>query len=280
MSIVFFGTSEFAVPALKALVKAGYDIAAIVTMPDQPTGRKQTLSAPPVKLAALELGLSVVQPETLKNTHLKFEADLGIVAAYGKIIPQQIIDQFGHGILNIHPSLLPKYRGPSPVQTSILNGDSETGVTIMQLDAGMDTGPTLSAKEVQINSQESYTELHNRLADLGAQLLIEAIPQYIDGHLKPKPQDDGLATVTKKFEREDGKINGSENPDQINNQIRALNPEPGTWTTWKGKILNIKKAHIDNHKLAIDTLQLESKKETTFTDFLHGYPDFNIQDCK
>lgn len=297
MKIIFFGTSSFAVPALKALREEGHEICAVVTMPDQPAGRKQVLTAPPVKIAAQELELKVVQPRRLGrgsdtssseptfNWELEIgHAPLGVVAAYGNIIPQAILDIFPHGILNIHPSLLPKYRGPSPIQTAIMNGDQVMGVTIMKLDKGMDTGPMLAQVKFHPAADENFTEIHDKLAALGAELLIETIPEYIANRLKPQPQEDSQATITKMLTREDGRIDWSKSPQEIYNLIRALNPEPGTWTTFQDKILNIKEARImnqeSNGELEITKLQLEGKKETSFKDFLNGYPDFKLSDCK
>lgn len=305
MTIVFWGTSEFAVPALEALHGAGFDLT-IITMPDQPTGRKKILTPPPVKVTAEKLGLKVLQPSKLKDDaffeeYKSLSPDLCVVTAYGKIIGQRYLDVPKHGFLNIHPSLLPKYRGPSPIQTAIMNGDTETGVVITIVDADMDHGPILKKQEVRIMNQETYTELHDRLAEIGAKLLVETIPEYVNGKIKPQEQDHSKATFCKMLEREDGRIDWSRSPQEIYNQIRALNPEPGTWTTWpsfaeacatakaiggtrsagkQDKILNIKSAKLVDGKLQLVTLQLESKKETSLAEFLNGHPDFKISDCQ
>mgnify|MGYP001576614106 CR=1 FL=1 len=290
MNVIFFGTPEFAIPILEALVKEGHDIIAVITQPDKPAGRKQKLTPPPVKLAAQKLGLKILQPASLKNnndipTFLRMlECDLGVVAAYGKIIPQEILYMPKHSFINIHPSLLPKYRGPSPIQTALLNGITETGVTIMLVDEQIDHGPILAQKPYYLLPTTYYTQAEKELAEIGAKLLVETLPKYIGGEIKPKPQDHSQATFTKMFAREDGRINWSEPAEKIYNRIRALNPEPGTWTMWpaspsqggKGKIINIKRTELVDGKLKIQTIQMEGKKEMPFKEFLNGYPDFDI----
>ena len=284
LKIIFFGTSDFSVLILGQLISAGYGVTAVITAPDQPTGRKKILTAPPAKLAALELGIPVFQPASLKKDESFFEQfqslnpDICIVASYSKIIPQRYLDIPPKGFLNIHPSLLPKYRGPSPIQTAILNGEIETGVTVMQVDVEMDHGFILLQLSLAIGPHETYQELHDRLANEGAQLLLAAIKNW--DTLEPREQDHYRATVTKMFERADGKIDWSKPTKEIYDQIRALNPEPGTWTTWQEKILNIKKATLNDAKLELVTIQLEGKKEIPFTDFLRGHPDFDISKLK
>ena len=291
MRIIFFGTSEFAVPALKTLVANGYELIAVITMPDQPAGRKKIITPPPVKILAEKLGLKVLQPESLKKDPTFFEeftainADLAVVVAYGNIIPQQYLDSIPKGFLNIHPSLLPKYRGPTPIQTAILNGDETSGVTIIKLDAGMDSGPIITSHEIKIIGHESYKEVHDKLAELGARLLVETIPKYMSGEIEPQEQNEKQATITKKYTREDGRIDWQKTPLEIYDQIRALNPEPGTWTKWHDRILNIRSAELADQtqintetkqKIIIKTLQLAGKKETSLEEFLHGHPDFDI----
>ncbi len=215
LKIVFFGTPDFAMPVLDALIKNGYNVSHF-----------QSKS---------------LRDEQTFETFKLLNPDLCVVAAYGKILPQKFLNVPRYGFLNIHPSLLPKYRGPSPVQTALLNGDEETGVTIMVMDAEVDHGPLLAMQEFSISNFQfsNHDELAKELFELGAKLLIETLPKYIRGELKPMEQDHGQATFTKMFQREDGRINWKESCENIYNRIRALNPEPGTWTTWKGKILNI-----------------------------------------
>lgn len=235
--LIFFGTSDFSVPALRALATAGYEIPLVVTTPDEPVGRKQILTPPPIKTIANSLGLRAIQPASLKKDPTIVDslsaigADFAVVASYGKIIPQVIIDLFPQGMINIHPSLLPKYRGPSPIQSVLLNGEKETGVCIMQLDAEVDHGAILANSLETIDDSDNYQTLSGKLAEAGANLLIKTLPGYLSGEVKPQAQDHTQATFTKKFTSEDGKIDWQKSAVEINNQIRALNPEPGTWTT-------------------------------------------------
>ncbi len=281
MKIIFFGTSEFAVPTLNALKEAGFDLT-VVTMPDQPSGRKKIITSPVIKAVADKLELKTFQPVTLKDDtffeeFIALAPDICVVAAYGKIIPEKYLEVPKY-FLNIHPSLLPKYRGPTPVQTAILNGDEITGVSIMQVDKEVDHGPILKQSETPVEPNENYQLLHDRLAEEGAQLLVDAIKNIET--IKSQPQDDSQATFTKIFERADGRIDWSRSAQEIYNQIRALNPEPGTWTTWNDKIINIKKAERIDGKLTLSIVQLEGKKETSLAEFLHGHPDFKVSDLK
>jgi len=282
MKIVFWGTSEFAVPALEALLKAGFEITAVITTPDQPVGRKKVITPPPVKMAAENLGLKVIQPAKLKDDvffeeYKSLAPNICVVAAYGKIIPERYVNIPKH-FLNIHPSLLPKYRGPTPIQTAILNGEIKTGVTIMQIDKEMDHGPVFTQKESPIGPDETYLELHDRLAQEGAEILINVIKNT--DNLTPREQDHTQATFCKIFEREDARIDWSRSSQEIYNQIRALNPEPGTWTTWQDKVLNIKKAALVDSQLSLVSVQLEGKNETSVKDFLSGHSDFKLSELK
>ena len=312
LKIVFFGTPEFAIPALNSLVNFGYNIVAVVTQPEKPVGRARVITPSPIKKIALEKNIEVFEPHNLKQDEeflKKFEhlnPDLCVVVAYGKIIPKKYLNIPKFGFINIHPSLLPKYRGPAPIQTSILNGDQETGVTIMIVDEEIDHGPILAKREFSISKADAsptllvgvpagsptqsrrglqfpnYKELEKKLAELGAELLIETLPKYINGEIEPKTQNHGQATFTKMFTREDGRINWGDPPEKIYNRIRALNPEPGTWTIWKGRIINIKAASVKTSTsqgkptLGIEIIQTEGKRETPFREFLNGHPDFDI----
>ncbi len=296
MRIVFFGTSEFAVPALEALHGAGFDLT-VITMPDKPFGRKKIVTPPPVKVAAEKLGLKLIQPQSLKIENFKLEIDkpdFCVVAAYGKIIPQWLIDLPNKGFLNIHPSLLPKYRGPTPIQAALLNGDSETAVTIMQIDKDMDHGPILLQKKFIIEPDETFPQLHDRLAVEGAKLLLEVIRNF--NTYPMQEQDHSQATFVTIPTREEAQINWNRPAKEIHNQIRALNPEPGTWAHWGDKVLNIKSARLSQstsnapgmickedgkiitgtstHGLELLTIQLEGKKETSALEFSQGHPDF------
>lgn len=302
--ILFFGTSNFALPSLQALVTNGYTPVGVVTKPDEPVGRKLVLTAPPVKILAQKYNIPVFQPESLKEyTDELPEAELYVVAAYGKIIPQKLLERPRLGVLNIHPSMLPRWRGPSPVQFTILNGDKETGITIIQLDDLMDHGPIV-AQRIVTSELESpvYSELHDRLANEGAQLLVEVLPDWIEGKIKPVPQDDGKATFCKMLTKEDGRIDWSKPSEYIERQIRAFNPWPGTWTMWpdSDKIYRVRIEYgmavpdepprgnpgyiwqsrdypllvvTGKGSLAIHTLTFEGKKSIDAKSFLHGHPD-------
>lgn len=298
MRIVFFGTSEFAVPALEALHGAGFDLT-VITMPDKPFGRKKILTPPSIKVAANKLELPVLQPPKLKDDTFfeefkLLEPDFCVVAAYGKIIADRYISTPKRGFLNIHPSLLPKYRGPTPIQAALLNGDSETGITIMQIDAEMDHGPIFLQKKFSIEPDETFPHLHDRLADEGAKLLLDVIQNF--NNYSAQEQDNSQATFVSIPTREEARINWTGPAKEIHNQIRALNPEPGTWTIWNDKVLNIKSAKLssatsngpgvickeDGHIIVgtttngieLLTIQLEGKKETSALEFSQGHPDF------
>jgi len=301
--IVFFGTSDFAVPALKSLINFGYSVIAVVTQPEKPAGRLRITMPSPVKKTALENNIPVLEPHNLKNdddffkNFHKLAPNICIVAAYGKIIPIRYLGIPEYGFINIHPSLLPKYRGPSPIQTAILNGTDETGVTIMKMDEQVDHGPILGTKSYYLLPTTYYPQAEKDLAEDGAELLIEILPKYINEEMKPMEQDYSQATFTNLISHIDGHINWNKPAEEIYNQIRALNPEPGTWTTWQDKTLNIKNAKvltkdcsdpegtivkIDNliavttkkHHLILEQIQLEGRKEMDAKSFLNGHSDF------
>lgn len=285
MKIIFFGTPDFTVPVLQTLVDCGYQVSAVITQPDSEVGRKKALNPPPVKQAAEQLGIKVFQPTSLKDdaffeTFKSLEVGLVIVAGYGRIIPEKYLSIPRYGFLCVHPSLLPKYRGPSPIQTAILNGDKETGVSVMLIDKEMDHGPVLSIEKCELEPTATLQDAEKKLWGLGAQLLIKAIPPYIDGSLKPQEQNHNQATFTKLLTREDGRIDWSKPAQYTYNQIRALNPNPGTWTIWNGKIINIKKAEFYDDKIHIKTIQMEGKKDISFEEFLRGHSGFDISHLK
>ena len=216
-------------------------------------------------------GFQVVNPASK-------EVDLIVVACYGKILPKEMLKIPKHGALNVHPSLLPKYRGPAPVPTTILDGEEETGVTIILMDEQADHGPILASTKFEIrNSKLTTPELSKALWELGGDLLIETIPKWIAGQITPQEQDHSKATYTKKLTREDGRIDWNAPVEYIERQIRAFTPWPGAFTFWKGKRVKILKAHIEQGKLIIDELQLEGKKPTTLQEFLLGHKDFDVK---
>lgn len=211
---------------------------------------------------------------------LKEKPGVGILASYGKILTKEEIEKPKHGILNLHPSLLPKYRGPTPVPTAILNGEQETGVTIFKIDEKVDHGPILSQLKEAIRPDDTADELLKRLFTAGGQVLTTILPAYLEGKIKPREQDDSQATDTKKFTREDGQINWQETPAKIERKIRAFQPWPGTWTEVKikseKKRLKILKAHLENNQLILDQVQLEGKNPVNYKQFQEGYPKAEI----
>lgn len=297
------GTPEFGAIILEGLIKKEYKPVLVITSPDKPIGRKQVLTPSLVKVFAQKYGISVIQPLKIKDAKNKIEKlnpDLIILAAYGKIIPKEILDIPKHGSLNIHPSLLPRWRGPSPVQYTILNGDKETGVTIMKMAEKVDSGSILAQKEIKLEGNETDDTLHDKLGKLGADLLVETIAKWLKGEIKEKTQDESKATYTKILKKEDGRINWQKSAKEIERQIRAFYPWPGTFALAENKIIKILKGRIlktldsttypvgktlvapQNHLcvqtgegfLVIERLQLEGKKEMNSEDFLRGHPDF------
>jgi methionyl-tRNA formyltransferase len=249
VKLIFMGTPEFAVPSLERLIEGGHEVAAVFTQPDKPAGRGKLLHEPPVKTFALERGIAVHQPAKLKtNEEVRsvFESlslDACAVAAYGKILPAWLLEIPRLGCINVHASLLPKYRGAAPINWAIANGERETGVTIMQMDAGMDTGPMLAWRATPIAKEETAPELSGRLAQLGAELLSETLPRVERGEVKPVPQGDGEATYAPMLKREDGLIDWRMSAREIANRVRAFQPWPGSYTNFRGGRLIVWRAH-------------------------------------
>ena len=249
----------------------------MVTAPDKPVGRKQAVTPPPVKITAQSYKIPTIQPNKILDSKFQIldsKPDLIVVASYGQILPKELLNIPKYGCLNVHPSLLPKYRGPSPIQGAILDGEKETGVTIMLMDEGIDTGPILSQRKTAIGLNENSRELHDRLAVLGAELLIDTIPDWIEEKIKLLSQNEDEATYTKILTREDGKIDWQKSPEELDRQIRALNPWPGVYTVHKGRRIKILKARLEKNKLIVERVQLEGKKPIDFQDFLRGHPDY------
>ena len=244
MRIVFLGTSKFAVPALERLIASEYDVVAVYTQPDRPAGRGRRERASPVKETALRYGLSLFQPARLGAADAVAELaalrpDVMVAAAYGQILRQPVLDLPPYGVLNIHPSLLPRYRGASPVAAAILNGDEETGVTIMRMVLALDEGPILSQRKVAIELQDTTGSLTRRLADEGAELLMATLPDYVNGKLAPVPQDESLAGYVSVVQKEDGLIDWGLPASRIWRQVRAYNPWPLAFTHLDGAVLQI-----------------------------------------
>lgn len=242
--IVFLGTPGFAATVLERLFHAGYEIAACITQPDKPVGRHMTLTPPAAKIKALSLGIPVSQPSSLRTEEFlkqmqAWAPDLVITAAYGKILPAAVLDVPVIGCLNVHASLLPRYRGAAPVQWSIMNGDKVTGITIMKMDAGMDTGDILRQRECPIDQNETTNELMGRLAEIGSELLIETLTLFLECELTSIPQDNNLATLSPPIQKEQGLIVWTDSSDKIHNQIRALTGWPGAYTYLDGSRFKI-----------------------------------------
>lgn len=244
MKIIFMGTPDFAASALEKIVEAGHEITLVVTQPDKPKGRSGELQVSDVKACALKHGFPVFQPERIKLpenvAYLKnYEADIYVVAAFGQILSQEILDIPKFGCVNIHASLLPKYRGAAPIQQAIIDGEKTTGVTIMQMAAGMDTGDILLQREIPIDDNETGGGLFDKLSELGAELIAEALPKIERGELTPVPQDEKLATKCGKLSKNMGKIDFNKNAITIRNLVRGLNPWPSAYTRLDGKMLKI-----------------------------------------
>lgn len=295
------GTPDFAVPVLSRLIDERHDIAAVYSQPDRPAGRGRKLVPTPTKRFAGERGIDVRQPKSLRSAD-EYEAlaslspDVVVVAAYGLFLPPEVLNVPPQGCLNIHPSHLPRYRGPSPVVSAILNGDDETGATIMKLDEGMDSGPILAQERVSIDEEETAPELTRRLFDLGADLLVDILPRWLSGDIQATPQDESCATFTTLVKKEDGEIDWNTSAARIARMVRAYDPWPGTFTNWDGKLLKILNAtsmagdappgHIvglddggvgigtGDGLLAVNRLQIEGRRPSDAQDFVRGYPDF------
>lgn len=300
MNIVFLGTPDFAVPTLERLAASRHIVLAVFTQPDRPRGRGEKLAFPPVKEAALRLGIPVYQPERIRHpevyeTLVALNPEVMVVVGYGQIIPQSIIDLPRHGIINVHASLLPRYRGAAPVQWAIANGETTTGVTTMQIDAGLDTGGIFLTEETPIGPEETAPELSARLSLMGADLLMKTLDGIEGGVLRPRPQDHSLATLAPLLKKEDGIVDWNWPAQKIFNRCRGFLPWPGTYTLFRGQLLHIWKSRpAPEHNLgepgtlhparkrllaacgdgtALDLLelQIEGRKRLPASDFLNGH---------
>jgi methionyl-tRNA formyltransferase len=299
MKLVFCGTPEFAVPTLEAVLKAGHEVALVVTQPDRAAGRGMEMQAPPVKRVALERGLPVVQPEKIKN-NAEFRAQLEVVrpdailvVAYGRIIPQWMLELPRFGNINLHGSLLPKYRGAAPIQWAVANGEVVTGVTTMRLDAGLDTGDMLLAQVCPIGQEETAMDVYGCLAPVGADLMVETLLQLEESRLFPQTQDHSLATLAPILTREDGWIDFSRTAQQIYDRWRGFQPWPGAHTMLRGKKLIVQRMHVagvgegeagvvkvqgdallvgcgGGRLLCLDEVQMEGKRRMSAAEFLRG----------
>ena len=304
LRIVFMGTPAFAVPSLDALLRRGHDVVGVFTQPDRRAGRGRRVRPSPVKAFAEDRDLPVFQPASLRSNQAacdqiaNLKPDVIVVAAYGLFLPKVVLETPEFGCLNIHPSLLPKYRGPSPVISAILEGEETTGVTIMLLDEGMDTGPLLGQESVVIGNQETADELTHRLFELGADLLVRTLDEIVRGEVTPVSQNDDEATITLLLKREDGLLDWSESAYTIERRIRAFAPWPGTFTSWNGRTLKVLSGRFtsvdygavpgtvlecDGDRIAVVTgsgalelleMQLEGRARSGAADFARGQRDF------
>ncbi|MBO9368293.1 MAG: methionyl-tRNA formyltransferase [Chloroflexi bacterium] len=246
--IVFMGSPEFALPALRALAEQ-YQVVGVVTQPDRPAGRGQRLTPPPVKVLAEQLGLPVFQPQRLREPQAveqlrRWNPDLIVVAAYGQILRPEVLNLPPWGCLNIHASLLPRWRGASPIQYAILHGDAESGVTIMKMDEGLDTGPILSQRALPLASDETDESLSQKLAALGATLLLETLPRYLRGEIVPRPQPQEGVTYAPLLKKEDGLLDFSRPARELERRVRAFHSWPGAWFLWEDQPLKVLRARV------------------------------------
>ena len=307
MILVFSGTPSFAVPTLERLVEAGHSVPLVVTQPDRPRGRGMEVAVSPVKDAAIRLGIEVLQPGAIKN-NAEFRDQLAaigpdaiIVVGYGRIIPQWMIDLPRLGNLNLHASLLPKYRGAAPIQWAIANGECVTGVTTMRIDAGLDTGDILMQREILIGAEDTAETLGPKLAAIGADLMVETLRQLNDGQVRPTPQDHSQATLAPILKKEDGRMDFARTANDLFNRLRGFQPWPGAFTMFKGKTLQVHRARRLPHAvkltpgdvavegtrlfvgcgknkgkdadsaLELIEIQLEGKRRMTAQEFINGY---------
>jgi methionyl-tRNA formyltransferase len=299
--IVFFGTPSFALPSLRGLLQSPDEVVAVVTQPDREKGRGRRVVSPPVKELALRHGLSLLQPEKVRDEAFQeriktLRPDLIVVVAYGQILSKSLLEIAEHGAVNVHASLLPKYRGAAPIVWAILKGERVTGVTTMMMDESMDTGDILLQAEIPIDEKETGESLHGRLTSLGAQLLLRTVEGMKTGNIHPIPQDHSKATYAPPLRKEDGRINWSKEAIEIDRQVRAFNPWPGAFTEWNDQVLKIYRGEVregrptgkrgvvawvgsdfievetGNGSFLIREVQLEGKRRMTVREFLSGHP--------
>lgn len=300
--LVFMGTPEFAVPILDALTRTEHSIVGVYTRPDQPAGRGKQLHISPIKQLALARGLAIFQPSTLRAPDViaplrALAPDLIIVAAYGLILPRDVLTIPPRGCINAHASLLPRHRGASPIAAAILAGDAETGITLMQMDEGMDTGAMLAQRAIPIADDDTTGTLTQKLAHLAAALLIETLPRLLAGEITPQPQDHARATLCKPIKKEEGRIDWARSAEEIARRVRAFNPWPSAFTFWNGAMLKILRAQASRHRiqgqaghvvpisqeigvvcgegvLILREVQLAGKRAMTIEEFVRGQKMF------
>ena len=302
MKVIFMGTPDFAVGTLEAIVAAGHEVVLAVTQPDKPKGRGKSMQYPPVKEAAIAYGIEVYQPERVRRLECieylaKYQPDIIVVAAFGQILPKEILEMPKYGCINVHASLLPKYRGAAPIQWAVINGEKASGVTIMRMDEGLDTGDMIASVAVELDAQETGGSLFDKLQDAGARLCVETMKSIEDGTAVYTPQDNEIATHTKMIQKSLGKINWSLSAVQIERLIRGLNPWPSAYTRWNendkgmkiweaevaegqtdkaaGTVVEVAKdgffVQTGDGLLKITALQIPGKKRMDAAAFLRGY---------
>ncbi len=303
MRVVFMGTPDFAVGTLEAVAAAGHEVAAVVTQPDKPKGRGGAVSMSPVKECAVRLGLKVLQPVRARDEAFieelrSYKPDVCVVVAFGQILPEEIINMPRYGCINVHASLLPKYRGASPIQWAVLDGCEYSGVTTMQMDKGLDTGDILEVEKVKLDAKETGGSLFDRLSGVGASLLVKTLEKAEKGELNPIKQNDDEATYVKMLTKSFGKLDFSQPAAKLERMVRGLNPWPSAYTYIDGKLLKIWQASVENDNsnaagkvcgtlltdgktyfkiicgdglLSVEELQIEGKKRMKTADFLRGY---------
>ena len=293
--IVFMGSPSFALPSLRALAQS-YPVVGVVTQPDRASGRGRGIKMPPVKSLALELGIPIMQPEKLRGPAamqhlLAWKPDLIVVAAFGQILKKDVLELPRFGCLNVHASLLPRWRGAAPINAAILHGDEETGITIMQMDVGLDTGPMLAKRSMRLSTDDTAGSVTETLSHLGADLLIETLPDYLSGNIIPQPQPEEGATYAPMLKKEEARLDFTRAARALERQVRAFNPWPGAFMDFEGTLLKIHKAHVEDEVasvgqrlvyrdqpavgaagglLILDEVQPAGKKSMTGKSFLAG----------
>ncbi|MDL2295312.1 methionyl-tRNA formyltransferase [Lachnospiraceae bacterium OttesenSCG-928-E19] len=300
MRIIFMGTPEFSVGTLEALISAGHEVVLVVTQPDKPKGRGKEVQRTPVKEVAIKYDIPVYQPKRVRNSECieelkKYDADVMVVIAFGQILPQEILDLTPYGCINVHASLLPKYRGAAPIQWSIINGETVSGVTTMQMDVGLDTGDMILKKEIPLGKDETGGSLHDKLKELGASLCVDTLKALEDKTAVFEKQGDSPTDYAKMLDKKLGNINWSDNASYIERLIRGLNPWPSAYTHWEEKVMKIWSAKVEETdqdvepgtvvkvekdgfniqtgkgQLVVKELQIPGKKRMTAEAFLRGY---------
>ncbi len=300
IKIVFMGSPDFSLSALR-LLSENYQLVGVVTQPDRASGRGRELKAPPVKTLALELKIPVIQPEKLREPEAMqqlrdWNPDLIVVAAFGQILKKEVLDLPKYGCINIHASLLPRWRGAAPINAAILAGDEETGITIMKMDVGLDTGPMLAIKKIRIRRDDTAGSVFQTLSKLGANLLLETLPDYLSGNLAATPQPEEGSTYAPMLKKQDGLLDFTHTAVELERRVRAMNPWPGAWFEWNGNVLKVARASVSEAKglsigsrftvegrpaimsadeaLVLDEVQPSGRKMMSGKSFLSGARDW------